>query len=195
MVDARYFCPDCGSIDLKIEQGGLEVAKGTRECECPNCGWKGPIAKTVGAATTQQFWDTKRVGDVMIRTVGIHAAGPLVQCLEFIGLLPKKLPMPKPGDSGMVDGVALSADEMKRRIDYNASAQRARDGVMQAICIAAIEAGFTEAVKANKVFAVETDTEVHQMIQAEEGDTIFGGGGGGKVVPIDKNKRKKGRRR
>lgn len=188
MADARYFCPDCGSIDLKIEQMALTAPAGTRECECPNCGWKGPISKTIGAATTQQFWDTQRVGEVMIRTMAIHGAGPLVQCLEFIGLLPKKLDVPKVGEDN-----DLSVEELQRRTKHNVAAQIARDAVMQEICTAAITAGFTEAQKQNKLFAIAVDGDIHPMFKEDEKDTIFGGDG--KVVPITRTpKRKKGRR-
>lgn len=152
MAEARYFCPDCGSVDLIITG---EVVKNV---ECPNCGWKGPINETLGLATTEKIWDIERIGSVMLRTMAVHAAGPLVQALEFIGLLQKKIVLQNSTETA----------EHVRQVLWNKEVQRSRDSVMQRICEAAITAGFNEAERQNRRFAEVMGTNIHPIFAAED---------------------------
>jgi len=166
MTQARYFCPDCGSIDLNINIGITKTAS------CPNCSWEGPLSQTVGAVTSEQFWDSERVGEVLLRVLATKAAGPVVQVLEFIGLLPRK-------KVAVAELTETEAEDLQR---WNAAAQQARDAVMRSLMAAALSAAFEEAEKQHRAFAIATDTPVHDVIA----DKVFGGN----VTPIGRKKKK-----
>lgn len=187
MADARHFCPDCGSIDLDMTtKGGIITRPDTNTARCPNCGWSGPVSKTIGAVTTEQFWDAERVGEVMLRVMAIHGAGPLVQALEFIGLLPRMKEVP-PYDLLYDDGLPPPRQVAMK---WNAEAQNSRNAVMQAIMEAAITAAFEEAERQNRRFATEMGTDLHPMLK-EEVEPEFGGN----VTSIKKARKKRKKRR
>jgi hypothetical protein len=102
--------------------------------------------------TSEQVWDIERIGTVLIRTLAVHGAGPLVQSLEFIGLLPKMVEVPEGDDEAV---------EKARR--HNRLAQAARDAVMQKICGAAVTAAFEEAEVQHRMFAVENNLPLHPV--------------------------------
>ncbi len=170
MTEPVYLCPDCGFNELEIKNAGLKGPDGgsLSRSRCPNCGWEGPTAQTVGVATTERLWNSKAIGDLMIRLVSKHAAGPMVQAYEFIGLLPKK--------RYLEEGQELT-DELKAEIDaHNNLAQACRNHVMKAVFAAAVEAGFTAAEEAHRFYATETNTPLHHVLR--ENDTPereFGG--------------------
>lgn len=203
MGEARHFCPDCGSIDIEIINRDLRDDKGNSlgRAECPNCGWKGALTQTIGAVSTEQFWDAERVGEVMMRTMAIHAAGPLVQCLEFIGLLPRKRYKPEDKLDHHVNEESKKKYEAELALfndpsteKWNAAAQRARDAVMRRIMEAAITAGFEEAERVNRLFAIETETDIHPMLKQEEEVREFGGDVGEKKITNIKEARRKKRK-
>jgi hypothetical protein len=148
MPTQQQFCPKCAYI-------GVIVSKGL--AECPLCSWKGEARETLGAITTETFWDEKRVGDLLINVLARHAAGPLVQALEHVGLLPKMIKTENPADA----------------LVWNREAQKARDETMRAVMEAAITSAFNEAVKQNKLFAIATDGYQHPMLEPKERE--FGG--------------------
>jgi hypothetical protein len=162
--------------------------------ECPNCSWKGPLSKTIGAVTSEQFWDAKRVGEAMIRVMAVHGAGPLVQALEFIGLLPRKRLQPEKTN----DFVPELKEQYERELalfkdpstpKWNIEAQKSRDAVMQRIMEAAITAGFEEAERQNRRFAMEMGTDIHSMLKEEPEKEI-----GGTVTSIKKARKKRKKR-
>lgn len=190
MAEARHFCPDCGNIDLVINKAVL-VGQ-TSSASCPTCSWSGPLNKTIGAVTTEQFWDADRIGDVLLRVMATRAAGPLVQALEFIGLLPrKKEPVPHLNGEEISDAVGNStqAEDREAIEKHNKLAQAARDAVMQRIMEAAITAAFEEAERQNRLFAIATDTDIHPVLKEEE----FGGDQGN-VTNIKKARKKRRKR-
>lgn len=187
MADARHYCPDCGSIDLDITDG-IVAAKTVK---CPNCGWAGGIGQTIGFATTEQVWDIERVGNVLLRTMAVNAAGPLVQALEFIGLLPRKRFRAEQKSTRQEDLERYQKEDLlfddPSTPKWNAEAQRARDRVMAKICEAAVTAAFEEAEKQNRRFAIEMDTGIHPMLEEVEETK-------GNVVPLKHGKKNKRRR-
>jgi predicted RNA-binding Zn-ribbon protein involved in translation (DUF1610 family) len=204
VVEARYFCPDCGSIDLQIFNAELcdDEGKSLGRAECPNCAWKGPLTATIGAMTTERMWDANRVGDLMLRVMAVHAAGPLVQALEFVGLLPRQrlLPMPPPPGSSPEEQVKYESDlaiyNDPSTMRWNRAAQEARDSVMRKIMEGAITAGFEEAERVNRLFAIATETDIHPMLKDdEESIREFGGDVGEKKITDIKKARQKKRRR
>jgi DNA-directed RNA polymerase subunit RPC12/RpoP len=172
---ARYACPDCGSIDLAVV--GLGIAEASQKAVCPNCSWEGMVKDTIGFATTEQVWDIERVADVMLRVSNVHAAGPLVQCLEFVGILPKKLDKAPEGKSE----TWLAA--------HNSMVQQMRDFVMQETFTGMLTNCFEAAAMANKKYAAELGITAHPALH--ESDTVFGGDADAKVVPITKRKKRK----
>jgi hypothetical protein len=87
-AELRRTCPDCGSIDVEVRpeiimQGGGPGAR------CPNCEWNGKASETVGVASSEGFWDIQRVGEVLLRVIAAHGAGPMCQVFEFVGLIEK----------------------------------------------------------------------------------------------------------
>lgn len=176
MADARHFCPDCGSIDLVIEDKLLvhvhPESEDTHRAKCPNCGWEGPLGKTVGAVTTDQFWDIERVGEVLLRVVSKHAAGPFVQVMEFVGLLPRKMTLVDFAKSvGAVppDHVGDVADDSvisswRAHCDM---VDKMREGVVKAMLAASITAGFEEAERVHRIHAVKMNAPLHPMLREE----------------------------
>lgn len=166
MTTQQQFCPKCAYI-------GVIVANG--RAECPLCQWKGEARETLGAITTETFWDEKKVGDLMLVVLARHAAGPLIQALEHIGLLPRMITLP---GADLVEGTAEYSKARERFYDpltpkWNEAAQVARNATMQAIMEASLTTALTEAVRQNKLFAIATDSQQHPMIEQNERE--FGG--------------------
>ena len=177
MADARHFCPDCGSIDIQITRKFVLLSEEEdtgATADCPNCGWSGALSKAVGAVSSEQFWDFERVAEVLMRVVSKSAAGPFVQVMEFVGILPKRLGIKEyakevsfAGNDPAADPALL--DGFKK---YNAFVEQAQDGVVRAMLEAALTAGFAEAERWHRAHATFNNTPVHQVFEAER---EFGG--------------------
>jgi len=127
MTDLRRFCPTCGFIDLEI---------GTIQVSCPNCQWVGTIEETVLAAdSTEKFYGIEEIGNILIRVAAMHAAGPLLQTMQHVGLLPK-------------------TQDPEKSDEYNAAAQEATDHVMRRILEGCVKAAFESAGEAHEQFPV-----------------------------------------
>jgi len=162
MSEVRYACPDCGGIDLiTTTVGSLITADGqspNNNAECVNCGWTGKVSETTGFATTEKIWSIERIGIVLLRVMATRAAGPLVQALEFIGLLPRKFE----------EKESMTTEERVRVVMWNREAQHSRDAVMQRVCEKAITAAFEEAERQNRRFARVMGTDIHPLFAAED---------------------------
>jgi predicted RNA-binding Zn-ribbon protein involved in translation (DUF1610 family) len=173
MADARHFCPDCGGIDIQITRQFVLLAEAEdtgATAKCPNCGWEGPLSKTVGAVTAEQFWDIERVGEVLLRVVSKHAAGPFVQVMEFVGLIPTKKTLEEFADSiGYEKKADLGADgDLKEKLaKYNEMVDSMREQVVKAMLAASITAGFEEAEKMHRLHAVKMNAPLHPMLREE----------------------------
>ena len=135
MAEAHHFCPECGAIDLTVEGRGVLDGEGTSvgTATCPNCSWHGPLSATTGMVSSESFFDINKVGDILLRVISTNAAGPLVQVLEYLGLIPRD-----------ADFVGVEGAEAK--------IQDARDHVMQRILADALDAAFTGAQEATDGF-------------------------------------------
>lgn len=198
MAEARYFCPDCGSIDLIVANAELRDHEGKTlgRAECPNCSWKGRLVDTVGALTTEQFWDSDRVGEVLLRVLATRGAGPLVQALEFIGLLPRKREKPYLTKDATPEEMAKYESDLALYNDpstykWNKAAQEARDHVMRRFMEASLTALFEEAEKQNRLFAIATETDIHPMLKEEANVETFGGDFAEKKITNIKEARRK----
>lgn len=85
MAEARHFCPKCGSISVIIH--GLAGPDGSKQAECPDCGWTGSAADTIGAVSSEKMHDIEDLGEELLQVAAGHAAGPLIRVLEKRGLV------------------------------------------------------------------------------------------------------------
>jgi predicted RNA-binding Zn-ribbon protein involved in translation (DUF1610 family) len=183
MAEARHFCPDCGGIDIQIQRKHILLSEAEdtgATAKCPNCGWEGPLSSTVGAVTSEQFWDIEKIGEVLVRVVSKHAAGPFVQVMEFVGLMQKPL-LELPADWTEAD--------MRQHNELVASG---REQVVKAMLAAAISAGFEEAEKVHRVYAVKMNVPVHPALGASMDDCQGERSFGGNVTPISKKGKRRG---
>ncbi len=172
-ADARHFCPDCGGIDLAITKQFITLTNAENSgstAKCPNCGWAGTLADTVGAASREGFWDIDRVGHVLLRVVAKHTAGPFIQVMEFVGLLPRArvLTPEQAADPKLVAEVQ----------QHNEIVESARDGILHAVIGAAITAGFEEAEQWHRVWAVKMNKPLDDLVKHGSSgpkDREFGG--------------------
>lgn len=169
MPDLKYFCPDCGAIELDINRSPIITGPGDEggagTASCTNCAWEGPISSMIGAATTQQFWDAERVGDVLLRVLAKTAAGPMIQCLEFIGILPKYKTEPD-------EDVPASKLEAHNRL-----VEVTQTHVLRSVLSGAIAEGFVAAEQAHRLYSEAMGTELHQVFREPEGDQVTEEGG------------------
>lgn len=86
MAELRPFCPQCTS--LEVEFGVIaQEADGGRPAKCLLCGWEGMERDIPAAAVAKDFWDIEKVGHVLLIVFAKHGVGPLVQALEYVGLV------------------------------------------------------------------------------------------------------------
>lgn len=129
------------SPDVKISE--LRGVDGDFPASCPLCGWAGPASNTLGTITSESFWTSDRVLGTLLNTAIRTASGPMVQALEFMGLLPKILQEPT---------AEVPADRLKL---HNTLAQECRDRVMRASLEALIVRALEEASEANRYYQRE----------------------------------------
>jgi hypothetical protein len=92
--EVGYFCPECQSIEIEVEKN-LIIDPSRKDqgktATCKLCNWSGPVADLIGAITPkgEQFWDAEKVANVLMGVCLKHGAGPILQALAFVGLLPK----------------------------------------------------------------------------------------------------------
>lgn len=90
-AETHKSCPDCGTLDFISEGSSLVLdASGdtTGTLTCVNCSWTGRAADTIILATTERVFGVEEISGILVRIVAKHAAGPLIQALEFTGVSP-----------------------------------------------------------------------------------------------------------
>lgn len=130
MADERYFCPDCGCIDIITKDAPLVLSQDGSSAlthTCPNCGWEGSEEDTLGAYTSEKLWGIEEYAEALLRVLAIHATAPMIQLLEFQGLIPR-------------EAEAETPEELEK-------AHAAKDHVMKAVFQAAATAAFTAALE------------------------------------------------
>ena len=184
MADARHFCPDCGNIELIVAETTIITDDRGAEARCPNCSWVGPLTGTIGAVSSEQFWDLSRISNVLLRVVSKYAAAPFVQVMEFVGLMPKIEYEGVPADDWEESDYERAREVRKN----NQIVEEARDNVLKAMIGAAITAGFEEAEKQHRVWAVKMNKPLHHVLQADPKDEkVFGGN----IISMGERKLKK----
>lgn len=167
MAEARHACPKCQYVDLEITQKGLLGASGESlsAAKCPACGWEGPLADSLGVIFNKPVWTIERVGDFLIQVMSKHAAGPMVQAMEHVGLL-----------YPLVKNVNTAAAKK-----HNELVEEGRDRILKAILEASITAAFEEAAKVHEKHAQEMGIDMIPLMQEqptsepEEIEESFGG--------------------
>jgi hypothetical protein len=131
--EIAYFCPQCQSNELTL--GSVMDIASSVSVSCALCKWSGRSNEVVGAVSpaNAQFWNAEKIGNVMLIAMAKHGAGPLIQVLELMGILP---PIP-----GSIEGITTE------RAEEAQSAQECRDRVMQAVVGAAVTAAFETAAE------------------------------------------------
>lgn len=89
MSTQLFICPKCGCPDLLVKKGSVIITGKDRKASCPNCKWKGTLAEAGAIFTKEKVFDLKQVLNLLLHVTTKHAAGPLAQALEFIGLIEK----------------------------------------------------------------------------------------------------------
>ena len=90
MREIRYFCPLCQGMEIDLRQSNL-VGIDQGPARCRLCSWTGSPDELIGALSEQneKFWTSDRVASALLMAATKHAAGPMVQVLETIGLIPR----------------------------------------------------------------------------------------------------------
>lgn len=113
---ALYICPTCGCPDLMTAQSALALPAKERRTVCPNCKWEGMLSDAAGIATTEKVYDTKAILNLLLFVVSKHAAGPISQALQFVGLIDKDDQegldkVMRAATSGMIEQAFMAAAE------------------------------------------------------------------------------------
>lgn len=123
--DLHYFCPQCQSMELEIKRSMLVGGRSSASCKL--CEWAGVPEELLATITpaSGEFWTGDKVANALLSAAAKYAAGPMVQVLELIGLVPK------------VEG---SVEEQE-------SAQAVREEIVKAILEAVVTAAFETAAE------------------------------------------------
>jgi hypothetical protein len=106
MSNMRIVCPECGCLEMDIDEKKIVTVDGpsSSRAKCPACSWEGPLAAAPMMADSDAIWDTQRAWQLILVVATKHAAGPMIQALEFLGYVPKLLNGPtKEVPPNMVD--------------------------------------------------------------------------------------------
>lgn len=87
MSNHAYICPRCGCPDLIGAKVTLVVDPKDLKVSCPNCKWSGTHAERVAVVSSENVYNTEAVFNMLLFVTLKHAAGPLAQAFEHIGLL------------------------------------------------------------------------------------------------------------
>lgn len=144
--EITYFCPKCQGNEMVF--GSVRDAFDTVSAACNLCKWSGRSDETVGAVSPANvhFWNAEKIGNVMLIAMAKHGAGPLIQVLELLGIMP---PIPTSAEGTMT----------ARQLEEAQSAQECRDRVMQAVVGAAVTAAFETAAEVSPAHYARFDQE------------------------------------
>jgi hypothetical protein len=118
----HYFCPQCQGLELEVHRPRIVGVGDSGYAHCKLCGWKGKPDELLAALSpgNAEFWTSERIANVLLNAAAKHAAGPMVQVLELIGIVPR-----------------IQGD-----IEEQQSAQGVREGVVKAVLEAVVTAAF-----------------------------------------------------
>lgn len=96
-AEARYFCPECGGPEVHVGgskeelEARVKIAASLRglDARCQLCGWSGKVEDMLGHASSEGFYTIEKIANILLMVTAKHAAGPLCQALEMVGLIEK----------------------------------------------------------------------------------------------------------
>lgn len=117
------FCPQCLAPEVTIKQS--PVIGGVDTVRCELCGFVGdiPDVMAIVSGRDETYWTSERIGNALLYGATRHAAGPMVQLLELVGLVPR------------IEGPA----------EQQKSACAVREGVVKAVLEAVVTSAFETA--------------------------------------------------
>jgi hypothetical protein len=126
MSDLQVFCPQCQGMELHIERSVI-IGADPGIARCNLCQWQGTPDDLLVAVSPENtsLWTGERVANVLLVAASKHAAGPMVQVLEVLGLVPP-----------------IQGGEQEQ-----ASAQHVREHVMKAVLEAVVTSAFESAAE------------------------------------------------
>lgn len=159
-----YVCSACGCPDIEIAKSELNIPAKERKARCPNCKWEGTLAECAGIATTEKVFNTKTVLDLLIFVVTKHAAGPVAQVLQYIGLVEKDdqeglNKVMREATAGLVERALLAAAEHAAEKQMNKPKEPTNEE--------RIASTFRAALPNRKPFSEETVANVKAYLTSE----------------------------
>lgn len=126
MTDLQFFCPRCQGMELHIERN-LVIGADAGTAHCNLCQWDGTPDDLLVTLVPENaaLWTGDRVANALLAAATKYAAGPMVQVLEVLGLLPP-----------------IRGGEQEQ-----ASAQHVREHVMKAVLEAVVTSAFESAAE------------------------------------------------
>lgn len=123
MSTVVIFCPQCLAPEVTVEQS--PVIGGQDTVSCKLCGFAGdiPDVMAIVSGRDETYWTSERVGNALLYGATRHVAGPMVQLLELVGLVPR------------IEGPS----------EQQKSARAVREGVMKAVLEAVVTSAFETA--------------------------------------------------
>jgi hypothetical protein len=129
-----YFCPQCHGPEVSVEARAISMPNEgeAREARCKMCGWNGKSSDLIGAITPENasFWNAEKVANTLTTTMA-RQVGPVIQCLQFLGLCPQIPELP-----------ANATDKQRAQ---RQDALNIRDELMRSVVGAAVTAAFETA--------------------------------------------------
>lgn len=149
--EIQYFCPQCQGMELELHVSPILPSDGSLvgKASCSLCGWAGTTEQLIGAISPDNagFWTSERIANVLLLAATKHAAGPMLHCLEFLGLAPVV-----DGEPGEQESAQEARGEIMRKI-------------LEAITVTAFQAAEEHALPHFKRYAPQ---------RAEAVESIFG---------------------
>ncbi len=150
MSGYKYFCPSCYGMEIKLDK--VVLITNEPKAHCQLCGWEGHRSDLIAGIepSNRAFWTSERVGDTLLMVVSKYAAGPALQVLELIGVVPR------------IEGSREQQD----------SARAIREHVLKEVLGAVVTAAFTAAAEVVPQHYERFSPEMAQLT-----DQIFSFGG------------------
>lgn len=142
------FCPDCQGNEIEVTPTPIITGGVENKAKCLLCKWEGTIRDLLCAVgpSTEHMWNGERVANVLLYAASKYAAGPMLQVLELLGLLP----------------------QIKGSKEERASAENVRSEVLKAVLEAVTTAAFEKTAEMSTDHFVRFDRK-----QAEATARIF----------------------
>jgi hypothetical protein len=171
MTTVLHMCPQCGCPDVQVSGRGLVDAEGNSvsTAKCPNCGWAGAGADTVGAVTTEKLWTSERIAEHFLKTATNKLMPLILEDLFFLGLLPRAIKLPEDAPPEQV----VEATIHNRQVGESAGI------ILSKITPVLLQAIFEAAAEEAQKFTYDPHVKkTMRGLEDEMRDRVFGGDDG-----------------